>query len=105
MNLQKSKDKGKCDMRAMYDLASHVTFITRYALDKVQHKVLKCHYTIKINGFNEFKIINSKIVEISWVLHNKTRKFQAVVIPEIKTKTSCPNISYIADVFSKNKLL
>ena len=92
-------------MRTMYDPASQVTFITRHALDKVQHKVLNCNYTIKINGFNESKIINSNIVEISWVLHNKRKSFKLWLFLKLRLKQVALIFSILQKCLVRIKLL
>ena len=88
-------------MRTIYDPASQVTFITRDAVGKVNHKGLNSNYTIKISGFSESKIVTSKVFELSLGLNNKRRIFQTVVGPELKTKVNCRSISYICDTFKK----
>lgn len=82
----KGKGKKVLNIRALYDPASQVTFIASNLVDQIEHKVVKENVNIQITGFNESKCHRTKIIECNMTILKEVRVFQAVVVPEIRSK-------------------
>ena len=96
--------KGQLNTRVMYDPASQMTFISQNLLAKIRHDVVTSKTQIKISGFNESKIFDTKIVRVNCSIAGKNVELNATVVPEIKTKIKSPNFAKIKSLFAKNNL-
>lgn len=94
----------KLNIRALYDPASQVTFIASHLVDKIEHKVVKDNVQIKITGFNESRDHITKIIECKLNIMSEVRLFQAVVVPEIKSKIPIAALQGISARFASNSI-
>jgi hypothetical protein len=101
LQLPRINSKKLLNTRAMYDPASQVSFISETVAEKLSCRVVKTNIDIRITGFNESKLFNTSIVELSAKLNNKTRKFHVVIVPKIKTKIKCTNLEPVCRQFRK----
>ena len=97
-----SKRKQNFQVRAMYDPASQISFITEKLAQSIKCAVVKPNVQLKISGFNSSQIFSSRIVEIQSMIHDELRTFRAFVVPEIKTKI--PDLSKVKEEFDKNNI-
>lgn len=98
------KNKGKMNIRALYDPASQVTFISEKFVNNIEHKLVKDNVDIQITGFNESKSLTTRIIECSFDVLNRTRHFQAVVVPEIKSRIPVSSLQFIRKTFIDNSI-
>ena len=97
--------KGKLSTRVMYDPASQMTFVSQKVLDKIKHKTIQKNVQIKVSGFNESRIMDTKIVSISCSILGENVKFNATVVPEIRTKIQSKSFKNIKNAFKTNNLV
>ena len=90
--------------RILYDSASQLSFVSEQVLKKAKYSVVQPKYVVKVNGFNESKIFNTKLVKIEILLGAHVRQIIAVVIPEIKTKIDATNLKPVLDSFKNAKI-
>ena len=98
-NLARKAGKNEIKARAMYDPASQISFISESLVNKVSCKNIKSNINLKITGFNSSQMYTSRTVEISTIINDRIRKFNAFVVPEIKTKVK--NYSNIKAEFDR----
>lgn len=101
LTLKLPKKKGTLDVRAMYDPASQVSFITEKFAQRVRHKIVKESVNVTITGFNEVRNLNTKIIELSIPLNGEIRNFQAIVVKNIKSKIKSPLFKDIVRKFAE----
>ena len=95
---------GNVSVRTLYDSASQVTFISEHLLGKIKHKIVRDKVTLKIIGFNESRDLETKIVGLSLDVKEETRKFDAVVTPEILTKIPVNSLTKICKEFRSHSV-
>ena len=94
------KNKGFVDARVMYDPASQVSFITENVAHQIKHKVIRNNVNVNITGFNSVKTIKTKIIELTVKLNNKSKTFEAIVVPTIKSKIESEQFRDIVGAFN-----
>lgn len=87
------------DIRCMYDPASQASFITKSSCDKLNCHVIKENINVNIRGFNESKLITTKLVKLEASLNGEFREFAALVVPEITTSLR-GNFAKVINAFS-----
>lgn len=85
MNTQSSDVKWSKNM-CMYDQASQTTFISQATTQHLNCDVATDNIKISISGFKESKVYHNSIFMVTTNVNNKLRKYNAIVVPEIKTK-------------------
>ena len=94
----------KRESRFLYDTASQLSFVSEGLLKCAKHVVLNADYKIRINGFNESKVYNTKLVKLFVNLNNFCRPIVAVVVPNIKTKVNASGLKPIVDALKQSKI-
>ena len=90
--------------RVLYDSASQLTFITEKALKGTNYAIVTDEFSIQINGFNESRILTTKLVTTSILVNGDFRKITAVVVPQIKTKIDTSKLKPILKAFKDAKI-
>ena len=90
--------------RVMYDPASQTTFVSKKFANKFKGNMVRDNFNIKITGFNGSKEYNTKIVRFQTMFGKNERKFDAVIVPELKTKISNPNLNEVKECFMSNNI-
>ena len=98
------KKKKKVNCKALYDPASQLTFVTESMLNKLNYSVVQKQITLKINGFNESKVIKTKSVKLITKLNGKDRSFEALVVPTIRSSINSKELGPIIRCLSENGL-
>lgn len=98
------KKNGYLDVRSMYDPASQVSFITQKFLQQVKHKIVKESVEVQITGFNDVKLLKTKIVEISVNLGGETRIFEAIVVPKLNSYIKSPLFKQVEEAFKEAEI-
>ena len=99
----KGNDKGR--VAVILDSGSQVSFISTKLSDKYNLPVLR-EISIDINGFNTSTKYDTKIVCAQVNVGNKAYKFEAVVLPNIRTNLKIKNLKKVAKSFeSKGYIL
>jgi hypothetical protein len=93
------KGENSAILRCMYDPASQTSFISEDGFHKLNPPIIQENVHVKIGGFNKSKTLVTKIVQLETTLR-KVHKFNAVVVPLIKTKIKT-NLKTITDKFEK----
>ena len=65
---------------------------------------MKDNINIQITGFNESRSLTTRIIECSINVLNNTRYFQAVIVPEIKSKIPISSVQLIRKTFDDNSV-
>jgi len=92
------------EKRLMYDPASQSSFVTSSALSNLRHKVIKSKVKVKVTGFNGDKYYDTQIVQLSTTINGKQQNFNAVVVPQMKTKVNHPKIKQIVSAFDAENI-
>lgn len=74
-------------------------------IDKVKHKILKSDIQLKINGFNDFRVYKTNIVEIPIMVGLKEETIIAAVVPEIRPKICRVGLDSIVTKFKENNMV
>ena len=73
-------------------------------LNKLNYSVVQKQITLKINGFNESKVIKTKSVKLITKLNGKDRSFEALVVPTIRSSINSKELGPIIRCLSENGL-
>ena len=89
-------------VRGLKDSGSQMTFIETGLSDRLGLRVLKSKFSILVNGINDSKKFETKVVELCLSVGLVSHVIRAVCIPVIKTQLKIPNLGRIVEGF-KNK--
>ena len=90
--------------RCLYDTASQLSFVTERLANKFKFPVVQNDVKIQINGFNESKVITSKLVSVQLRLNGTVRSFEAVVIPTIRSTVDSSELEEVVTLFKSNNI-
>ena len=85
-------------VRVMYDPAAQATFISEQAYRRLNPRIVNKNLKIRVSGFNSSKVLITKLVQIKLLLNTGEKTFNAVVVPEIKSKVNA-NIPKVVQSF------
>ena len=91
--------------RVLYDSASQLTFITEKALKGTNYAIVNEDFSVQVNGFNESKIFNTKLVKTALLLNGEYRSITAVVVPQIKTRIDTSQLRPILNAFGNENIM
>jgi len=74
-------------VRLVYDPAAQASFISEEVFSSVKEPdIVNNNVTVRIVGFNEPKVITTKIVKLEANLNGLKRSFEGVVVPKLLSK-------------------
>ena len=91
--------RSKETARALYDTASQLSFVTERLAKRLKFSVLKNNFKIQINGFNESKTLDTRLVNVQLRINNTVRNFEAVVVPNIRSSVDSSELAELVASF------
>ena len=89
------------DLRCLKDSGCQRNFIRESIARALKLKVLDSNVRINVTGFNEQKLLNTKLVEINIKVGPRKHKIEALCIPNIPISMTLENLNTVADAFVK----
>ena len=92
---------GHKKLRCLKDSGCQPHFITCDVAESLNLPVVVSDFQITINGFNESKCYNTKIVKVNLLLSDVEHSVNAICVPEIKTKMFLPGLPGVINLFTE----
>lgn len=93
-------------LRGMKDTGCQPNFILSSVATELNLPVVKNNFQVTVNGFNQSKKYETKIVSVNLKIGNDFHNVEAICIPNIPTSLNCPGLKGLANEFvSKGYLL
>lgn len=86
-------------IRCLKDTGCQPNFIASHLADQLNLPIVVSDYTVIVNGFNEGKTYNTKVVSVPLKLKSKLFHVNAICVPKISTSLKLPGLRRVAGEF------
>ena len=94
---------GRIPVRVFKDSGSQRTFVCQSIVDHINAPIINEHVSLKIQGFNSDKKIDTQLVGLNIEIGGLTHEITAICVDHIRTKFDATGIDTVIKEFKRNK--